>query len=102
MAFSNAHVGERIGDGIDECPELGVGYLFAGGGVDEGDFAVVRAGRDKRRRIEGLVWGKWDWAAFAVEDFGGLAESSSWINFAAGHRHGLVGKWILFFCERVK
>lgn len=95
VAFSDAHVGKGRGYGVDGVPEVGIGDLLAGGGVDEGDFAVVRAGRDKGRRIEGLVRGKWDWAAFAVEDFCGFAEAASWIHFqivAAVVRHEVVGK----------
>ena len=52
VAFSDSHVGESRGDGIDGFPEVGIGYVLAGGGVDEGDFAVVRAGRDEGRGIE--------------------------------------------------
>lgn len=95
VAFSDAHVGERRGNGIDGFPELGIGDVVAGGGVDEGNFAVVRAGRDKRRRIEGLVRRERDWAAFAVEDFGGFAEAASWIYFAIAatvDRHVVAGE----------
>lgn len=96
MAFSDADVGESGGDGIDEFPELGVGDMLAGGGVDECDFAVVGAGRDKRRRIQRLLGWEWDWAAFAVEDFSGAAEAASWIHCgivaAAVERHLTVGK----------
>lgn len=95
VAFSDAHVGKGRGDGVDGVPEIGVGYVVAGGGVDQGDFAVMRTGRDKRRGIEGFVRGKWDWAAFAVEDFCGLTETASWIHFdilTAVLRHGVVEK----------
>lgn len=47
MAFSNSHVGKRGGDRVHGAPELSKGELSAGGGIDEGDIAVVGAGRDE-------------------------------------------------------
>ena len=44
VAFSDAHVGKGGGYGVDRLPEVGIGDVLAGGGVDEGDFAVVGAG----------------------------------------------------------
>lgn len=39
--------GERGGDGVHGSPELLVGEVEAGGGVDEGDVAVVSVGGDE-------------------------------------------------------
>lgn len=80
MAFPDAIVGEKRGDGIDGSPELGEGELAASGGVHEGDLAMVGPGRDECGDVQGVVGWVSSGLAFAVEDGVGLAETAPRVN----------------------
>lgn len=55
--------------------------MAAGGGVDEGGFAMVRVRGDKSSNVKALVGWKWERGAFAVECGIGGAKTTSWIDF---------------------
>lgn len=81
MAFTDAKVSrKRAGNGINGTPDIGESQLAAGGGVNEGNLAVVGAGGDEGGDIERIIGGKRHRFALAVEGGVGFAESTARIN----------------------
>ena len=54
--------------------------MAAGGGVNEGDLAMVGPGRNECGHVQGMILWVWTRLAFAVENEVGLAKTASGID----------------------
>jgi hypothetical protein len=51
VAFSDSHIGETRGDGVNGSPDLSEGEVLSGGGIDEGGGSMVGSGGDECRDV---------------------------------------------------
>ena len=77
VAFLDASVGEKRGDGINGSPEIGEGEVAASGGVHEGDLAMVSLRQDECGDVQGVVWWVCSGLVFAVKDGVGTCRNRS-------------------------